>query len=82
MYLLYWNDENYETPIHGHSEHGCWIKVLNGRLFETKYNLHDKSILNKSDLIKDKQYFLSDKIAFHSIKPIEKHTVSLHIYTK
>ena len=82
MYLLYWNDENFETPIHGHTDDGCWIKVLNGSLCETKYKLQDKSIISKSYLTKDNQYYLSDRIAFHSIKPIGKHSVSLHIYTK
>ena len=95
LYMLYWPHHRGEqslckytnmdsltvesTPIHGHAGEGCWLKVLTGTLLETQYFVPDKKPFAQKCLLKNNQYFISDNIAFHSIKPLQL-SVSLHLY--
>ena len=80
LYLIQWNPRN-ETDIHGHDGKNCHFIILNGSLFETKYN-NENNILRSKKLKKYKTYFINDHLGKHKICNLnyEKTIWSLHRY--
>ena len=80
LYLIKWNPRN-ETEIHGHGGKNCHFIILNGKLFETRYN-NENSILRSNQLKKNKIYFINDNFGKHKVCNLDhKKTIwSLHRY--
>jgi predicted metal-dependent enzyme (double-stranded beta helix superfamily) len=80
VYLIYWAKGSYSPP-HNHPKGGCILKVLNGALCETSYDL----VENMAVCTDDSKLLVKDSIGtkygneLHSIKAIDD-TVSIHIY--
>ena len=80
IYIITWN-KNQKANIHDHSENGCWLKVLKGKLTENLYNNNLKlikiNILNENEIS-----FMKNDIGYHSIINNEDDiAISLHIYS-
>lgn len=83
--LLVWNP-NKGSPIHDHPGDGCWLKVCEGTLVETLYNVDELSnkllpgaitTANKSEVV-----YIDDSLGLHKIEnPLDIPAVSLHIYS-
>ena len=80
MYLIHWHDNSKESPIHAHPIDGCWMRVLHGKLHEIRYLPNTEIITQANDISKNQITFIHDGDAFHKIRPIVGHSVSLHIY--
>lgn len=83
-YVIFWEPFS-KSPIHDHSDRGCYLKVLNGFLFESRYKVNnDSSLLKFSDtkLVKDSVSYIDNKQGVHSIyNPTQYIVPSLHVYS-
>lgn len=81
MYLITWGI-NSKSKIHNHSNNGCCLKLLDGKLEE---NIYDSNLsLKETNLFNsDSISFMSNSIGYHDIKNIDKNnaSISLHIYS-
>lgn len=80
LYLIQWKPRN-ESNIHNHSGKNCHFIILNGDLFETRYNYKNVPF-NSNRLTKNNIYFINDKIGKHKIYNLNHHKTiwSLHRY--
>lgn len=77
--IINWNKFS-SSKIHNHSEMGCILKVLEGKLLEERFN-NNLEFINKNCLQVGKPYFINNKDV-HSIHNIHYGTsYSLHIYS-
>jgi len=84
--IICWK-KNQQSRIHDHPEHGCLLKLLTGKLEETRYNRHqsENSYFPTTTTIfepteSSNTSYLCGKMGLHSIKALED-SVSLHIYS-
>lgn len=82
LYIISWK-MNQGSKIHDHSDHGCIVKILRGKLHETLY----KNINGKIEFISEKINNQNDisyrkgNMYLHKITALED-SVSIHIYPK
>lgn len=79
VYVITWNNLQ-KANIHDHSENGCWLKVLDGKLAEKIYD-SDMNILRTDIHEKNDISFMRNDIGFHSIENFNEITITLHIYS-
>lgn len=80
IYIITWGPEQ-ESPIHDHPDYGCWLKMLQGNLHETIYNLQEKPIENKV-LVPGDVGFMHNDYGYHKIANKSPHiSTSLHVYS-
>ena len=83
-YLIFWEPHS-KSPIHNHADNGCYLKVLNGCLEESLYNLTNNGelLLKKTEIIdKNNIGFIHNDIGNHSItNPNDYLVTSIHIYS-
>ena len=79
VYVITWNNLQ-KANIHDHSENGCWLKVLDGKLTEKIYD-SDMNILRTDIREKNDISFMRNDIGFHSIENFNEITITLHIYS-
>lgn len=53
LLLLCWNP-NKESPIHDHPCDGCWLRVCQGKIQETRYEINDET--DKMDVTSDEVF--------------------------
>jgi len=85
LILLCW-EKGQKTTIHDHGGEECWVKVIQGELRETLYNMDEAGELKmvKSTISKtgDISYMI-DFMGFHSLENLSnKRCMSLHLYAK
>ncbi len=85
IFLIHW-PPGFQSKIHNHAENGCCLKVLQGTLQESRYQLNslDNSMtpLETNELPTNNVSFLSNEIGVHSISnPMTEWAVSLHVYS-
>jgi cysteine dioxygenase len=69
------------SGIHNHSENGCLMKVLSGRLCETLYH-KDLSLSVKTTIEEGSTSYMHNSLGYHKIEnPGEESAISLHIYS-
>jgi hypothetical protein len=80
VYIIYWAKDAYSPP-HNHPEGGCILKILNGKLQETSYDLVDNKAVytGNSKLLVKNSIGIKHGNELHSIKALED-TSSIHIY--
>ena len=80
MYLITWQKDSI-SKIHDHSENGCLMKILEGKISENLYDSNLNHIKNNI-YYKDNIAYIDNLIGYHSIKNIHtKPSYSLHIYS-
>lgn len=81
MYIITWINTCF-SKIHNHSDNGCIMKLLNGKLeenlYDNKLNLINNKIIYNQDIT-----YIDDNIGYHSLrnKNLNNYSVSLHIYS-
>ena len=85
LILLCW-EEGQMTPIHDHGGEECWVKVLQGELKETIYQVDSSCELKtiKSSISKtgDVSYMI-DFMGYHCLENLSGgRSMSLHLYAK
>lgn len=80
--LIRW-DPGAECNIHGHSEGGCVLKVLKGKIVEKRYSADsEKKLLSEGTYYEDNIAYIDDLMGLHSVaNPFEEPAISLHMYT-
>lgn len=71
----------YSTLPHDHAQYGCWLKVLQGSLTESRYglNLHKTQV---STLETGQSSFMCNDFGYHSIaNTTTQPAYSLHLYS-
>ena len=82
-YLLFWQPKAV-SKIHDHPDNGCYLKVLDGYLIETRYTFRNKNLkkINNNILIKNSVSYIDDTKGIHSIyNPTNMIVPSLHVYS-
>mmetsp|Transcript_32430 Transcript_32430/g.62482 ORF Transcript_32430/g.62482 Transcript_32430/m.62482 type:complete len:257 (+) Transcript_32430:68-838(+) len=85
LLLLCWNP-NKESPIHDHPCDGCWLRVCQGKVQETRYEINKDT--DKMDVTSDEVYeddapaFINDSMGYHKVGNPSTSTpaVTLHLY--
>lgn len=78
--LLSWQ-AGHSTLPHDHATKGCWLKVLEGELLETRYN-EELQETEKTCITKGQISFMSNDFGYHSIQNNGSEvTWSLHVYS-
>eukprot|EP01031_Cornospumella_fuschlensis_P037198 gene37198-45152_t len=85
LLLLCWT-AGYESKIHNHPCDGCFVKVLDGRIKESKYSISPEGeVTLDRELIAGKgaMSYMDDSLGLHKIgNPDSRiNAVTLHIYT-
>jgi len=82
IFIIAWLP-NQKANIHDHSENGCWLKVLRGRLTEKKFDENLNFIeINYLNDFNNNISFMENKIGFHSIENnSDSYAITLHIYS-
>lgn len=81
IFIICWNSKQ-GSKIHDHSDNGCILKILKGKLTEYKYNTNNLELKELSCLPKDTLSYIDNEIGYHKIINDTKfETVSLHIYS-
>ena len=82
IYIITWNIGQ-KSLIHNHSENGCLLKILQGKLKENVYDLNLK--LLKTNIIESKINnisYMDNNIGLHNIENIgDELSVTFHIYS-
>lgn len=84
LLLLCWNPGK-ESPIHDHPCDGCWVRVCQGKVQETRYeidNKTDKLEMTSETVFEDSApTFINDSMGYHKIgNPGCEPALSLHLY--
>lgn len=80
FYLIHW-PPFVKSPIHSHSDFGCFQKILEGELLEKRFTLDNQKYISEQILQKNQVAFINDFQALHQvINPSNKDSFSLHIY--
>lgn len=81
LYLICWGTKAF-APIHDHSNIGCHLFLLQGKLNENLYSIKNNNFL-KTNLIKHGDTsFINNNLYYHSIcNESNKKSYSLHIYS-
>jgi cysteine dioxygenase len=84
LLLPCWNAEK-ESPIHDHPCDGCWLRVCEGKIQETRYKIDkdtDKMEVTSDEIFEDNYpAFIKDSMRFHKIgNPSKQPAVTLNLY--
>lgn len=81
VYLLSWYP-NSESHIHDHACNGCYMKVLDGKLMEYKYDSNTLKLKEKIKYKKNDVSFIDNSLFYHKIINNNNNpSFSLHIYS-
>ena len=81
LLIITWN-KNQFTKIHDHPKNGCLFKILDGYIYEYRYNnlndikFNDIKMYKKNDIS-----YIDNSLGFHKMINDEDICVSLHIYS-
>jgi len=85
LLLLCWN-ANKKSPIHDHPCDGCWLRVCEGSIQETRYKINGETdemeVTSDETFADDAPAFIKDSMGYHSVGNPCKSTpaVTLHLY--
>mmetsp|Transcript_18995 Transcript_18995/g.39900 ORF Transcript_18995/g.39900 Transcript_18995/m.39900 type:complete len:254 (+) Transcript_18995:277-1038(+) len=85
LLLLCWNPDK-ESPIHDHPCDGCWLRVCEGSVRETRYEIDE--VADSLEVTSDETFesgsltFISDFMGFHKLGNTSKTdpAVTMHLY--
>lgn len=86
LLLLCW-EPGQETPIHGHDDQKCWVRIVEGTFSEILYDFDESSgemkFLKKGKPGKGEMTYMQDSMGYHSLKNDSSlRALSLHLYAK
>jgi len=85
LLLLCWNPGK-ESPIHDHPCDGCWLRVCQGKIQETRYEINTET--DRMDVTSDVVFeddapaFINDSMGYHKVGNPSTSTpaITLHLY--
>mmetsp|Transcript_16703 Transcript_16703/g.30242 ORF Transcript_16703/g.30242 Transcript_16703/m.30242 type:complete len:273 (+) Transcript_16703:91-909(+) len=85
LLLLCWNPGK-ESPIHDHPCDGCWLRVCQGKIQETRYEINTET--DRMDVTSDEVFeddapaFINDSMGYHKVGNPSTSTpaITLHLY--
>eukprot|EP00804_Cyclotella_cryptica_P006318 CCRYP_010156-RA/>CCRYP_010156-RA protein AED:0.38 eAED:0.38 QI:153/1/1/1/1/1/2/418/242 len=86
LLLICWNP-NKESPIHDHPCDGCWVRVCQGKIEETRYKINED--MDSLDVTSVETYedsrevsYINDYIGYHKVgnPSTNSSAVTLHLY--
>jgi len=77
--ILSWK-KGQKTKIHDHSENGCVLSVLQGKLKEQRYCNETLNTMHKTEVSIGNYNYIDNSRYYHDIEALED-SVSLHIYS-
>lgn len=82
VFLIIWTPYSI-SPLHGHTNGGCIMKILTNKLKEITYNtieekIHSISILKERNV----DYIEGDVIQHIVSNPTDTYSISLHVYAR
>lgn len=83
IFVITW-DKNQSSPIHDHSDNGCYMRILEGKLIEDIYDSQNFTKKIKSNELKSGFVgYIHNNIGYHRIinPSTTEIAVSLHIYS-
>ena len=82
IYIIVWRPYSI-SPLHGHSNNGCIMKVLTNKLKETRYNVNEEKICSESIMKERNVDFIQGDVIQHIVSnPTDTYSISLHVYAK
>ena len=80
IFIISWSHE-YVNNIHNHPENGCWLKVMNGLMYEHLYN-KDFEFQEERKIEKNQISYIDNNIGYHGMvnKNFNK-AVTLNVYS-
>lgn len=79
IYYICWK-KGQKSKIHSHPNNGCLMKILNGKLKESKYTNNSIVKLNEKILSINDCGYMEGSVFLHDIEAIED-SISVHIYS-
>lgn len=80
VYIIIWKSYSI-SPLHGHPNNGCIMKILSNRLKEIKYR--DLKIYSKSEMKERSIHYIEGNLIEHVVyNPTDTYSISLHVYDK
>ena len=80
--LIPW-DAYKQSSVHGHADGGGLIKVLQGKLYETRFDPYDHEVTGRFVYRPGATTYIHDMIALHQVEnPDQRPAFSLHMYTR
>lgn len=79
IFYICWR-KHQKSMIHDHPDNGCLLKIISGKLRETKYLNSNMTILEENILKRDDVSYLEGKHVIHQIEALDD-TISFHIYS-
>ena len=82
IFLIIWRPYSI-SPLHGHSNGGCIMKVLTNELKESRYDTNEERICSES-IMKERNvdYIEGDVIQHIVSNPTDTYSISLHVYAR
>jgi len=85
LLLLCW-DKGRGSPIHDHAGSSCWVKMLEGELTETRYQLDDEGnvgVKSRTVITPDDVVYIDDTLGLHKMENEnpDNIAISLHVYS-
>ena len=81
LYLICWGTKAF-APIHDHSNIGCHLFLLQGKLNENLYSVNNNNFIKTNQIKSGDISFINNNLYYHSIcNESNKKSYSLHIYS-
>lgn len=83
LMLLCWNRGKF-SPIHDHPCDGCWLKIIQGKIHEVRYQIKDEELVETQNVIASSGvHFMHDSMGLHKVgNPSKKvDAITLHLYS-
>lgn len=82
MLLLCW-PANLSSPVHDHAGSSCWMKILSGRMRETRFDTETLAVSHVTDMAAEEAAYIDDSRGLHKMGNASAlaPAVSLHIYS-
>jgi len=83
LMILCWNPRQ-SSPCHDHSQSDCFMRILDGKLLETRYIPPSEGALVQSaenEMLEGQVYYINDSCGLHRVSnPTCENASSLHLY--
>lgn len=81
LHLICWGKKSF-APLHDHSDNGCHLFLLQGKLNENLYSVNNNNFIKTNQIKSGDISFINNNLYFHSIcNESNKKSYSLHIYS-
>jgi len=83
LLLLCWNRGKF-SPIHDHPSDGCWVKHVQGRVNEVRYQFDGPQLVETSNVVLTAGVtYMDDSLGLHKVGNPDEHVdaITMHLYS-